>query len=73
MSCQSIVRQEYSWGRFLVTIGVFRAMVSAYSPFSAFLDFVQAFGYRTEDDTNVRRGYRWKQPSRDGCDGGNAY
>ena len=52
-----------------MTFEVFKIMISAYKPFSFFLDFVRAFGYRNEDDTRIRSGYRWSMLKEDKYDG----
>jgi hypothetical protein len=65
----SIVRQNNTWSRLLITLDVFENICSAYPPCTYFVDFVQAFGYREDDDSKMRSGYRWKaahEQERDG-------
>lgn len=69
----SIFRQEYTWGRFRLTFDAFSSILSAYHPFSSYSDFVQAFGYREDDDLKQRNGYCWKPSYKDRYDGGHPY
>lgn len=41
-----------------MTLTFFEAIISFYRPFSFSLDFLQAFGYRDDDDMKMRSGYR---------------
>lgn len=55
--CGSIFRQDYSWGRFRCTIQTFETIFCFNRVFSSFLQFVHAFGFKTNEDRHVRDGY----------------
>jgi hypothetical protein len=56
----SILRQEYSWGRFLIAPNVFHDILSRNKVFVCYLEFVRAFGYKDSDDKYVQDGCRWQ-------------
>ncbi|CZR67836.1 uncharacterized protein PAC_17735 [Phialocephala subalpina] len=66
---QCIVRQEYTWGRFLVTSSVFRAVLLACETFLPYLDFVNAFGFRKSDDDKNYSRYCWRAATSNNNDG----
>ncbi|KAI9785127.1 MAG: hypothetical protein M1839_000765 [Geoglossum umbratile] len=52
-----IIRQEYSWGRFKITWETFQMILKFQNVFTPFLDFVQAFGFKVDEDHKIWDGY----------------
>lgn len=52
-----IVQQEFSWGRFLITLDTFKGIFLHHDVFTPFLDFVRAFGCKTREDERVNDGF----------------
>lgn len=57
----SVVRQRNTLDRFLVTLHVFEEILGICEPFTPYLDSLQAFGQRENDDEKFRSGYRWQR------------
>lgn len=54
----SIVRQESTWGRLLITKDHFQKILAFYNVFVAFFDCLHAFGLKNNDDAGFYGGYR---------------
>jgi hypothetical protein len=61
----SIIRQEYSWGRFQITLDTFQKLLIYEGVFPAFLDCVHAFGFKIDEDEKVWDGFRTYIPGSD--------
>ena len=56
----SLIFQQSSWGRFCVSLSAFKILLASHHIFVPFLDFVQAYGFKTHEDTHNWSGYRSK-------------
>src|SRR3954453_2774032 len=54
----SIVRQESTWGRLLITKDNFQKILTFYNVFVAFFNCLHAFGLKNNDDAGFYGGYR---------------
>lgn len=53
----SIIRQEYSWGRFLISQTSLQSLISHHNIFSRFYDLISAFGFKTSEDDRIWDGF----------------
>jgi len=53
----SIIRQEYSWGRFLISQASLESLVSNHNIFSRFYELISTFGFKTSEDDKVWDGF----------------
>lgn len=58
VSRKSVVLQEYSWGRFRITLEAFQVLMSSLTISPRFLEIVTAFGVKTIDDERQTYGFR---------------
>ena len=65
----SIIGQEYTWGRLLVTVDVMKAIMSKYKVFTPYINYLQAFGYRVADEERSRGAYYWQKAQHSKFDG----
>jgi hypothetical protein len=54
----SVIRQEYSWGRFRATQELFQKILTYHDVFPPFIDAAHAFGFKTDEDDKVWDGFR---------------
>ncbi|KIW23674.1 uncharacterized protein PV07_11854 [Cladophialophora immunda] len=52
-----VIRQEYSWGRFLLSRTSLEALLSYHKVFPRFYDVINAFGFKTTEDDKVWEGF----------------
>lgn len=57
MCACSLVRQEFSWGRFCLTLALFSKLVKVEEVSSPFLDWTQAFGLKIKENQSKWRGF----------------
>lgn len=57
-SAASLIQQEFSWGRFLISQAAFQAILASVQVFVPFLDAVRAFGLRVQESNNIHAFYR---------------
>lgn len=65
----SIIRQENTWGRLLVTFEVFQAIISTHNVFAPYKTYLQAFGDRDTDEERSRSAYYWQKDQDSNIDG----
>ncbi|KAM0802246.1 hypothetical protein BDR22DRAFT_887911 [Usnea florida] len=56
-----IIRQENTWGRLLVTLKIFEAIISTHNVFAPYKTYLQAFGDRDTDEERSRSAYYWQK------------
>lgn len=57
-SVDSLIPQEYSWGRFCITDAAFQVLIKSAAVFDEFLDVVAAYGVKSSEDERVFYGWR---------------
>ena len=65
----SIIRQEHTWGRLLITLDAFQSLLSLHNVFWHYISYVQAFGNRDADEEKSRSAYFWQKSQHSAFDG----
>ncbi len=53
----SIIRQEYSWGRLLISQASLQCLMLYHNIFSNFYELVNGFGFKAQEDDKLWNGF----------------
>ncbi|KAI4175203.1 MAG: hypothetical protein LQ346_008105, partial [Caloplaca aetnensis] len=68
LGAYSIIRQENTFGRLLVTFDTFRSLLSRYRIICPYINYLRAFGSRDADEERSRSAYFWHKAQHSSLD-----